>query len=147
MTTYVLFLFGTFEDMDDVEYFCMEVLGASESIASLKYMIENSKNIIVIFDTTVELEKIQNELSSLLNNENVLFYFMFKKESIVLSHIPETMNNLIFKPTSQILKFQIGDMVEDNQEHNLDDILEKIEKTGVESLTPSEKKFLDNFEN
>ena len=75
MTTYVLFLFGTFEDMDDVEYFCMEVLGASESIASLKYMIENSKNIIVIFDTTVELEKIQNELSSLLNNENVLFYF------------------------------------------------------------------------
>jgi len=147
MTTYVLFLFGTFEDMDDVEYFCMEVLGASESIASLKYMIENSKNIIVIFDTTVELEKIQNELSSLLNNENVLFYFMFKKESIVLSHIPETMNNLIFKPTSQILKFQIGDMVEDNQEHNLDDILDKIEKTGVESLTPSEKKFLDNFEN
>mgnify|MGYP003331056154 FL=1 len=72
---------------------------------------------------------------------------MFKKESIVLSHIPETMNNLIFKPTSQILKFQIGDMVEDNQEHNLDDILDKIEKTGVESLTPSEKKFLDNFEN
>jgi len=29
----------------------------------------------------------------------------------------------------------------------LDDILDKIEKMGVSSLTPEEKNFLDNFEN
>jgi hypothetical protein len=30
---------------------------------------------------------------------------------------------------------------------DLDNILEKIEQQGLESLTPDEKKFLDSFEN
>jgi hypothetical protein len=29
---------------------------------------------------------------------------------------------------------------------NLDDVLDKIDYYGIESLTPEEKKFLDNFE-
>jgi hypothetical protein len=36
---------------------------------------------------------------------------------------------------------------ESSQVYELDDLLEKIEKTGMDSLTPAEKKFLDNFEN
>ena len=32
------------------------------------------------------------------------------------------------------------------QNYELDDLLDKIEKTGMDSLTPDEKKFLDNFE-
>jgi hypothetical protein len=30
---------------------------------------------------------------------------------------------------------------------DLDELLDKIEKMGVDSLTPEEKNFLDNFEN
>jgi hypothetical protein len=33
------------------------------------------------------------------------------------------------------------------QDFELDDLLDKIEKTGMDSLTSEEKKFLDNFEN
>jgi hypothetical protein len=33
------------------------------------------------------------------------------------------------------------------QVFELDELLEKIEKTGMDSLTSEEKKFLDNFEN
>jgi hypothetical protein len=36
---------------------------------------------------------------------------------------------------------------ESNEVFELDDLLDKIEKTGMESLTSAEKKFLDNFEN
>jgi len=147
MITYILFLFGNFEDHDDIEFFCMEVLGANESIASLKYVIDNSKNIIVIFDSGVEENKLRSELETLLNNENILFYFMFNKYDIVLSYIPESINNLIFKPTSDILKIQIDKNINEiSKDHNLDDLLDKIEKNGIDSLTPDEKRFLDNFE-
>jgi hypothetical protein len=125
----------------------MEVLGANESIASLKYVIDNSKNIIVIFDSGVEENKLRSELETLLNNENILFYFMFNKYDIVLSYIPESINNLIFKPTSDILKIQIDKNINEiSKDHNLDDLLDKIEKNGIDSLTPDEKRFLDNFE-
>lgn len=140
-------MFGNFEDHDDIEFFCMEVLGANESIASLKYVIDNSKNIIVIFDSGVEENKLRSELETLLNNENILFYFMFNKYDIVLSYIPESINNLIFKPTSDILKIQIDKNINEiSKDHNLDDLLDKIEKNGIDSLTPDEKRFLDNFE-
>lgn len=132
--------------MSDVEYFCTEVLAQSKAVDNLKYIIENSKNIIVIFDTSSDQEIVEKEMSELLDNENVLFYFMFKKQDILLSYIPESMRGLIFKPNSEILKFQVEQVLQ-NDNLNLDDILEKIEKEGIDSLTSDEKKFLDNFEN
>lgn len=144
MRTYILFIFGSFEDHQDIEYFCMEVLGSSDSVVSLKYVIDNLKNVVVIFDTGLEEEKIKQEISTLLNNENISFYFMFKKEHLVLSYIPESMKNLIFKPTSDILRIEISTISNSNK-YNLDDILDKIEKYGLDSLTQDEKNFLDNF--
>lgn len=144
MRTYILFIFGSFEDHQDIEYFCMEVLGSSNNVISLKYVIDNLKNIIVIFDTSIDEQKIKKEISDLLNNENVAFYFMFKKEDLILSYIPESMKNLIFKPTDDIIRIEVSTLNKQSV-FNLDDILDKIETYGIDSLTPEEKNFLDNF--
>lgn len=145
MRTYILFIFGDFEDHEDVEYFCMEVLGRSDQIVSIKYVIDHHhNNMVVIFDSGVEEEKLKNEISNLLNTDNISTYFMFKKENLLLSYIPEEIKNLIFKPTSDLLKIEVN-LIKTQKELNLDDILDKIEKNGIDSLTIEEKKFLDNF--
>ena len=95
MKTYLLFVFGAFEDHQDIEYFCMEILASSPMVKSVRYVIENSKNIIVIFDSDKEHKDLSTELYSLMINDSVKFYFL---------------------------------------------------KMGIDSLTPEEKKFLDNFE-
>jgi hypothetical protein len=151
MNTYILFLYGSFEDREDIEFFCSEVF-PSESIVSVKYIIENNQNIIVIFDSDKEKLELSNELYSFLTPEHIKFYFLFEREKLVTAHIPETMKDFIFKPVEledvnvMKIEFQRGSK-EDTPSFSLDDILEKIEKMGVTSLTPEEKNFLDNFDN
>jgi hypothetical protein len=148
MTTYILFIFGKFEDHDDIEFFCMNVLGELKSISSLKYVIDNLHNVIIIFDSESKEAILMNDIDDLLNNQHVLFYFMFKKENLISSYIPEEMAHLIFKPSTDILKIELKMMSpKQKKEINLDDILDKIDRNGIESLNAEEKKFLDNFEN
>ena len=144
--TYILFLFGMFDDHEDIEFFCMEVLGECKSISSLKYVIENSKNIIVIFDSDKEKNDLLSELEPLLLNENILFYFLFERNGLISTYIPETLKDLIFKPSSEIRKIHIEYKHFERPEMNLDEVLDKIEQHGIESLTPDEKKFLENFD-
>lgn len=144
--TYILFLFGMFDDHEDIEYFCMEVLGECKSISSLKYVIENSKNIIVIFDSEKEKNDLLNELEPLILNENILFYFLFERDGLVSTFIPETLRDLIFKPSSDIRKIHIEYKHFEKPEMTLDEVLDKIDQHGIESLTPEEKKFLENFD-
>lgn len=151
MNTYILFLYGSFEDREDIEFFCSEVF-PSDSIVSVKYIIENNQNIIVIFDSDKEKLELSNELYSFLTPEHIKFYFLFEREKLVTAHIPESMKDFIFKPVEledvnvMKIEFQRGPK-EDTPSFSLDDILEKIEKMGVTSLTPEEKNFLDNFDN
>jgi hypothetical protein len=58
MKTYILFVFGMFDDHEDVEYFCADVLGDNPIINSVRYVIENSQNIIVIFDSDSDYKTI-----------------------------------------------------------------------------------------
>ncbi len=58
--TYTLFIYGTFEGHDEVEFFCMEVMSSSPAVKTLRYVIENNNNIIVIFDSDVTLQKLVN---------------------------------------------------------------------------------------
>lgn len=147
MNTYIIFVYGTFDDHEDVEYFCINVLGESQSIESLKYVIGNEKNIAIIFDTKKSESEIVKELSEVLDNENILFYLMFRKNDVVLSYIPETIRNLIYKPSTEILKIEYNQIdIKRPETLSLDDILEKIEKKGIKSLTEEEKKYLDNFD-
>jgi signal recognition particle receptor subunit beta len=142
--TYILFLFGNFEDFDDIEFFCLNVLGDSKRITQVKYIIQNLNNIIVILDSDVDKKTLEEDLNDLLDNENIHFYFAFERSHLFMVHIPENMKDIIFKPN-------YGDgqnsTVIENQNFDLDSILDKIKNSGIDSLTIAEKNFLDNFEN
>jgi hypothetical protein len=104
-------------------------------------------NILVIFDSDSELHKLSKDMFDVLKNDNVRFYFIFDRNNVVSAHVPQEIKDFIYKPSN--LKIMNLDYVkpESNEVFELDDLLDKIEKTGMESLTPAEKKFLDNFEN
>lgn len=148
MNTYVLFIFGMFDDHEDVEYFCTDVIGESKVITSIRFIIENSENIIVIFDSEMEPKEVDRELYTILIDEHIKFYFLFKREDMVTAHLPQQIKDLIFTPTIDNTIIRVD--YEKNRKRetlDLDRLLEKIEESGIESLTIEEKNFLDNFEN
>ena len=146
MKTYLLFIFGMFEDHEDIEFFCTQVLAESKVIGSVRFVIENSQNIIVVFDSEFDHKNISNELFGLLINDNIKFYFIFDRENLVTAHLPAEVKDFIFKPVSDNNIVRV-----EYEKHSpildLDQVLEKIEENGIASLTPEEKKFLDNFDN
>lgn len=146
MKTYILFIFGMFDDMEDLEFFCTEVLGESPIIKSVKFVIENSQNIIVIFESEHNQRDLSNELYELLTIENIKFYFIFDRESLVTAHIPAELKDHIFKPINKENMVINIEYHKNKPKLNLDDLLDKIEQFGVDSLTEEEKNFLDNFE-
>jgi hypothetical protein len=148
MNTYVLFIFGMFDDHEDIEYFCTDVIGESKVIKSIRFIIENSENIIVIFDSEMEPIEVDRELYTILIDEHIKFYFLFQRENMVTAHLPQQIKDLIFTPTIDNTIIRVD--YEKNKKRetlDLDRLLEKIEESGIESLTIEEKNFLDNFEN
>lgn len=145
MKTFILFIFGMFEDHEDVEFFCSEILSESTTINSVRYVIENSQNIIVIFDSDVDYKTLSQDLYGILTNDSVKFYFIFDRDSLVTAHLPQQVKDFIFKPKgdSAMIKIEYDKNMGPNMD--LDELLDKIEQTGIDSLTPEEKKFLDNF--
>ncbi len=148
MKTFILFIFGMFDDHEDVEFFCTDVLSDIPSIGKLRYVIENSMNLIIIFDSDSDYKVLSNDLYSVLGvTENVKLYFIFERDSLVTAHLPLQVKDFIFKPADEDVMMKIQYTKENNTPSmDLDDLLEKIEKMGVESLTPDEKNFLDNFD-
>lgn len=148
MNTYVLFIFGMFDDHEDIEYFCTDVIGESKVIESIRFIIENSENIIVIFDSEMDPTVVDRELYTMLIDEHIKFYFIFQREHMVTAHLPQQIKDLIFTPTIDNTIIRVD--YEKNKKReilDLDRLLEKIEESGIESLTIEEKNFLDNFEN
>jgi hypothetical protein len=147
MKSYLLFIYGVFDDHEDVEYFCTEVFGSNPKLLSITYVIEtNTSNIIIIFDSEYDRKTLATELFEILRNENIKFYFIFERDTLLSAHLPEQMKDVIFKPRSKEPIIMNVDFTEKTPIMDLDEVLEKIEKTGVDSLTPEEKNFLDNFE-
>jgi len=154
MKTYLLFLFANFEDHEDIEFFCLEVLGVSPKISKVRFVIEDtSKSIIVIFESESTRKELSEELHNIISMEDVKFYFLFERESIYSANLPIQMKDFMFKPSEEHSSLRLeyekkGKGEEPNDETmDLDNILEKIEQQGLESLTPDEKKFLDGFQN
>ena len=98
MKTFILFIFGMFEDHEDIEYFCNEILTELPTINSIRFVIENSQNVIVIFDSDKDYKTISQDLYTVLVNDNVKFYFIFDRDSLVTAHIPQQVKDFIFKP-------------------------------------------------
>ena len=97
MNTYVLFIFGMFDDHEDIEYFCSHVISESKTIESIRFMIENSENIIVSFDSIQEPSKISEDLFPLLIDEHIKFYFIFDMKNLITAHLPQQIKDLLYK--------------------------------------------------
>jgi hypothetical protein len=145
MKTFILFIFGMFEDHEDIEYFCNEILTELPTINSIRFVIENSQNVIVIFDSDKDYKTISQDLYTVLVNDNVKFYFIFDRDSLVTAHIPQQVKDFIFKPSDTSTMIRVDYDKNSSPSMDLDELLDKIEQMGIESLTPEEKNFLDNF--
>jgi hypothetical protein len=108
-------------------------------------VIENSQNIIVIFDSESDYKTLSQDLYTTLTNDNVKFYFIFDRDSLVTAHLPQEVKDFIFKPSTDSSMIKIEYNKNPTKKMDLDDLLDKIEQTGIDSLTPEEKNFLDNF--
>lgn len=137
-----------FDDYEDIEYFCTEVVGEHPVINNLRFVVENSKNLILILDTEARQEELSKELYEILVNDNVKFYFVFRRDEVITAHLPEQVKDFLFsKMEDQYLRIEYSKPKKEPQSLDLDDVLEKIERDGIDSLTKDEKKFLDNFDN
>jgi predicted metal-dependent TIM-barrel fold hydrolase len=144
MKSYILFIYGAFEDHEDLEFFCLEHF-TQVSESGVKYVIESLGNCIIIFDSDKDKETLIEDLKKLLDLEHIRFYFIFEKENVFWAEIPEALREFIFKPQNHshdAFKVSIRKL---NKKFDLDDILEKIQDQGMDSLTEDEKKFLDEF--
>lgn len=147
MDSYILFIFGAFEDHEDLEYFCLEHF-TKVSESGIKFVIESGGNCVIIFDTEKDKKTLIKDIKETLAIEHIKFYLMFEKDKVFFAELPESLSNFIFKPAEinkedeTPIKIKITYL---DTNYDLDEILDKIQVSGVESLTEGEKKFLDEF--
>jgi len=147
LNSYVLFIYGMFDDIEDIEYYCNEVLLENPDVDKLKFIVENNKNLIVILDSKKDQTELSTSIHEDLLDQNVKFYFLFRKDEIISAHLPQEVKDFIFKldKPDQFLMIQYSKQSR-VESLDLDQVLEKIKKEGIDSLTKDEKKFLDDFE-
>jgi hypothetical protein len=147
MGSYILFIFGAFEDHEDLEFFCLEHF-TKVSESGIKFVIESGGNCVIIFDSEKDRKELIKDVKETLAIEHIKFYLMFEKDKVFFAELPESLSNFIFKPAETNneddtpIKIKITYL---DTNYDLDEILDKIQEGGVESLTEGEKKFLDEF--
>lgn len=146
MKSHILFILGTFESHEEIEYYLLNVFGVDKFKDTIKLIIENIPNVTIVFESDMNDRDLKKFLPDYLTNEYVKFYFLFPLESMTTFYLPEQLKHFMFKPNSYSTMFSIESVNNDLGEIDLDDILEKIKVFGLESLTKREKDFLDNFE-
>jgi hypothetical protein len=151
MKTFILFLYSNFKDYEEIEFFCGDLIQSSPHIFEVRYITDNSGSIIVIFESESGRKELSEELHNLISMEDIKFYFLFERETLYSANLPIELKDFLFKSTrdstSLIIEFDETSTMEDkvDETFTLDDILEKIEEKGVDSLNPKEKKFLEEF--
>jgi len=137
-----------FEDTEDIEFYCNEVLLENPAVKSLRFIVENSKNLIVILDSDKTQKELSKSLHKDLLDQNVKFYFIFRRDEVVAAHIPEQVKKFIYGEVSDEEKYISVQYTKVSKVDSLDldEVLEKIKNNGIDSLTKDEKKFLDNFD-
>jgi hypothetical protein len=147
METYILFLYGMFDDMEDIEFYCNEVLLQNSAVHRLKFIVENNRNLVIILQTKQGHDEFSKSLHKDLTMDNVKFYFMFRRDEMISAHLPQEVKDFIFgNVEDRYLSVQYS-RPKKVVSLDVDEILEKIKKEGIDSLTVEEKKFLDDFEN
>ena len=146
--SFILFIFGMFEDTEDIEFYCNEILLENPAVKSLRFIVENSKNLIVILDSDKTQKELSKSLHKDLLDQNVKFYFIFRRDEVVSAHIPEQVKKFIYGEVKEEEKYIMVQYskISKVDSLDLDEVLEKIKNKGIDSLTKDEKKFLDNFD-
>jgi hypothetical protein len=84
-----------------------------------------------------------------LTEQNIKFYFIFKRDDIVTAFLPQEVKKFLFDINQDENKMFINyNQITNNVDEDvqLDVVLDKIRKGGVKILTMEEKNFLDNFQ-
>lgn len=145
METYVLFFSGNFKTRKELELFTAGSFITIPGIFSIKFIIEKRESLIAIFDSELEEELLKDQIRISLENEPIKFYFLFNLKSIIDRKLPEEIMNIIYNEIPKDSIFFIEVISKDEDDFDIDEILEKIEKNGIKSLTKAEKHFLDHF--
>lgn len=136
-----------FEDYEDIEYFCVQVLSENPNLKYLKFIVEREQNIIVFFNSDMNEKELSDELFGFLVNDNIKFYFLFEQESLITANLPKEVKNFMLQTTAETTLVKVDyEKITSSTNLDLDQVLDKIKELGISSLTPEEKKFLDNFE-
>lgn len=137
----MLFVNGNFTDRSDIDDFTNWFVEYLKDVTSVKVVVQGTGSIMIIFDADYNLP---TRINGLLSEDDDKFYFLFDSASILNSRVPDEIKSIMFgkTPNDSLLYIEIARL---EIEHNMDEILEKIEKLGVKSLTKSEKNYLDSF--
>ncbi len=130
METYLLFIYGTFEDLEDIDFLCTEIIAVDNNFKKVRYIVENNKNLIVIFESESDKKTISENLHILLSNETVKFYFVFNRQDVFTANLSLQMKDFIFNPitnhTTLILEFDDPKETTNQSELELNVLLDKI---------------------
>lgn len=144
MKKFLLIVFAQFEDEFDIISFFTEKFKI-DSIFNPKFIIESPRNIIIRFESDLDKVKISSEIFTNLKDNNISFYFLIKLEDLVSIYLPEQLKSFLYGDDDDF-KIAIPDKKENESTiFKIDDILDKIEEYGINSITEEEKKFLDNY--
>jgi transcription initiation factor IIF auxiliary subunit len=167
---YLLFLMGDFKSINKPLGHLIDTLSFVIGSPYLKY-VHHDNLIIAHFESNDNLEDIHYFLNTTLD-ESILSYFLFPKprkmgirlDEELEKHLKDLKKNTLNKSDMFSEKvndnlLHINDVLQDytnkfinkvkkeseKKEYNLDDILDKITQSGMDSLTTEEKKFLESI--
>jgi len=147
METYILFLNAAFKNKKEFENFTLKTFVTIPGIYSIKYLFENREFIVIMFNSEESVETLLDSIRTSLSYDVSKFYFLFNKKSVLDISLPPEIIMLIENEIPQESVFFIEVFHVDEINFDINEILEKIEKNGLESLSKEEKKFLDDFKN
>ena len=143
METYILFLNGNFENRKELEDFTSHSFVSMVNVHSIKYIIEKNKTFTVIFDSDLLKEDLIKDLDKVLSDESIKLFFLFNIKDMIGIKMPNEISKMIYDVIPKESVFFIE--LINREDYDIDEILDKIDNLGLESLTKDEKKFLDNF--
>ena len=86
MRTYLLFVYGIFDDPQDIDFFCSDVIAGTKGIEKVRNIVEiGSNNIIVIFSSELDQKTLSEELHNSITVDVVKFYWwvLFRRNWLV----------------------------------------------------------------
>ena len=145
MEAYLLILYTDYTTEETALKFCTEIF-PHEKLINTKFIVESPKNVIIRFESEKNNNEISRELYKTLNIKEINVYFLIRLRDLVAVYLPIQLKTFLYDtndneegniltPKRKIIESEV---------FNVDDILVKIKKEGIDSLTKDEKNFLDN---